>query len=112
MNDRLWITDKTRDLIDRGALRDKVAARDPAAVPEAADAEAAGTPTDAAVLAVATAAQARYAGAVVPHLDRDRAVGDAQTAGGRATISLLAAIWILAAAAALILGAAATAILF
>jgi hypothetical protein len=37
--------DRIRMLIDRGELRDKVDADDPAAVPMDTDAEAAGTPT-------------------------------------------------------------------
>jgi hypothetical protein len=68
----------TRQATDEGALRDKVAAQDPAAVPLQADSEAAGTPTPVASAAAATEAQAKQAQAAVPHLDRDRAVSTAQ----------------------------------
>jgi hypothetical protein len=50
--------------VDRGELRDKVAATDPATAPASADGEAAGAPTPAARRAV-------------PSLDRDRAVSTA-----------------------------------
>lgn len=69
----------TRQATDEGALRDKVAAQDPAAAPMPADAEAAGTPPAAsAATAAATETQTKRAKAAVPHLDRDRAVSTAQ----------------------------------
>jgi hypothetical protein len=58
---------------DRGDLRDKVAAPDPAAAPTDADSEAAGAASGAA-RAVADREQARVAQRAVPKLDPDRAV--------------------------------------
>ncbi len=62
--------------IDRGDLRDKVAAPDPARASFEADSEAAGFPDGAAVRA-ADAEQARKAQRAVPRLDPDRAVSTA-----------------------------------
>ncbi len=59
--------------IDRGDLRDKVAAPDPAQASFEADSEAAGFPDGAAVRA-ADAEQAHKAQRAVPRLDPDRAV--------------------------------------
>lgn len=75
---KLAADERTRQATDKSALRDKVAAQDPAAVPMSADGEAAGTPLPAASEAAATEAQAKRAQAAVPHLDRDRAVSTAQ----------------------------------
>jgi hypothetical protein len=60
--------------IDRGGLRDKVAAPDPSTVPLQTDAEAAGTPPDPAALRQAHTEQRSAALAAVEHLDPDRAV--------------------------------------
>ena len=59
--------------IDEGALRDKVAAPDPAAVSQDADSEAGAAPS-AGERQRADAAQARLAQQKVPRLDPDRAV--------------------------------------
>jgi hypothetical protein len=105
MDDRRWLSDTVRARTDRGDLRDKVAAPDPAAVPAAADAEAAGAPTDGRAAIADAAAQARDAARDVPRLDDDRAVGQVDTGGG-ISISLATALWIAAAIAVLLVGVA------
>jgi len=105
MSDRRWLSDAVRARTDRGELRDKVAAPDPAAAPAATDAEAAGAPTDGRVAMADAAAQAREAARAVPRLDDDRAMGRVDTGGG-ISISLATALWIAAAIAVLLVGVA------
>jgi hypothetical protein len=70
-------TDRTRAQTDAGALRDKVAAPDPTAVPLATDSEASGSATPGSVANAAAAAQAALAGKAVPRRDPSRAISAA-----------------------------------
>jgi hypothetical protein len=63
---------KTNERIDSGAMRDKVVAFDPAAVPMDTDNEAAGAPTPFAVAEAADRRQMEAAQRAVPTLDRSR----------------------------------------
>jgi hypothetical protein len=63
---------KTRERIDRGAMRDKVVVVDPAAAPMDTDNEAAGAPTPELVAETADRRQMAAAQRAVPTLDRSR----------------------------------------
>jgi hypothetical protein len=75
--------DPARHATDHGELRDKVASRDPAAAPLAADSEAAGTPTPLAEARAAEGAQGWTVQREVKRPDPDRAVSTAQHPGAR-----------------------------
>jgi hypothetical protein len=64
--------DRLRKAVDAGATQDKVDFPDPAAAPLGTDAEAAGTPTDAAAMEAAAARETARPPAEAPAEPRDR----------------------------------------
>jgi hypothetical protein len=85
---RLNTVEQLRDRIDRGHMRDKVKAFDPAAAPIGTDEEAAGTPTTAA--------------AISDTLTRQRARADALTAASDRVLPLVVLVGVIAVALILI----------
>jgi hypothetical protein len=74
---------------DRGDFRDKVAAPDPAAVPQDADAEASGSPLPEGTARAAARDQARVANSAVPRLDPNRAVTPERGPKGQRSLALM-----------------------